>query len=117
MRSEELDHIIVKSFHTEPDFHLPDNFADKLTMMVTRRDQLKSDLHNYLYLTAILAIILAVVSVTYYFVDKNIVEKGISYFVNNTIPILYIVIILNFILFADRVLLPLLFRRSNKAKV
>ena len=117
MRSEELDHIIVKSFHTEPDFHLPDNFADKLTMIVTRRDQLKSDLHDYLYLTAVLAIIIAVVSVTYYFVDKNIIDKSISYIAKNTLPILYIVIILNFILFADRVLLPLLFRQSNKTEV
>ena len=117
MRSEELDQIIVKSFHTEPDFNLPDNFADKLTLIVTRRDQLKSDLQNYLYLTAALAIILAVVSGTYYFVDKNIIDKSLSYIANNSLPVLYVVIILNFILFADRVLLPLLFRRSNKAEV
>ena len=86
-------------------------------MIVTRRDQLKSDLQNYLYMTAVLAFILAVVSVTYYFVDKNIVDKSISYIANNALPVLYIIIILNFILFADRVLLPLLFRRSNKIEV
>jgi len=117
MRSEELDHIIVKSFRTEPEFNLPDNFADKLTLMVTRRNQLKTDLREYLYLTTVLVFLLLVVSITYYFIDKNIVEKGISYIANNTFPILYIVIILNFILFADRVLLPLLFRQSNKAEV
>lgn len=117
MKSEELDRIIENSFCTEPNFRLPDNFASKLTVIVTRRDQLKTDVREYFYLTAVLAIILAVVSISYYFIDKNIVEKGIAYIANNALPILFIVIILNFILFADRVLLPLLFRRWNKAEV
>ena len=114
MKNEELDHIIEKSFRAEPDFHLPVNFAKKLTFSVMRREQWKTDLREYLYLTTILILLLAVASGTYYLIDKDIVIRIFSFITQNTLSVAFIVFILNFILFADRVLLRLLYNRWNR---
>lgn len=115
MKNEELDHIIEKSFKTEPDFHLPANFASMLTLSVIRREQWKTDLREYLYLTTVLVFLFAVVSIIYYFIDKDIVIRFFTFITGNALPAVFIVFILNFILFADRVLLRLLFRRWKRA--
>ncbi|MCX6238402.1 MAG: hypothetical protein NTY07_12740 [Bacteroidia bacterium] len=117
MKNEELDHIIEKSFKTEPDFHLSANFTRKLTLLVTRREQWKTDLREYLYLTAILILLLSIGSITYYFIDKDIVMRFLTFITGNAFQVVFIVFVLNFILFADRVLLRLLFRRWNRTEV
>lgn len=114
MKNEELNQIIEKSFKTEPDFHLSANFAKNLTFLVSRREQWKTDLHEYLFLTAILFFLFAVVSGTYYFIDKAIVVRFFTFIKGNALPVVFITLIMNFILFADRVLLRLLFRRWSK---
>ena len=58
MRNEELDIIIEKSFKTEPDFHLPVDFAQKVIIQVVRREQWKNDLGEYCYLTGIVVALL-----------------------------------------------------------
>lgn len=73
MKNEELDQMIEKSFQTEPEFHLPANFAQQVTFSVVRQEQWKTDLREYLYLTGVLLSLLAVVSGFYYFVDKAFV--------------------------------------------
>jgi len=115
MKNEDLDYIIEKSFKTEPDFHLPSDFARRLILTITRREQLKSDLHEYLYLTAVLVSLLAVATVTYYLIDKSIVISLFSFIAQNAVAVVFIAFILNFILFTDRVLLPLLFNRWKRA--
>lgn len=117
MENEELDQIIEKSFKTEPDFHLPVNFARKLSLSITRWEQWKTDLREYLYMSSLLIFLLGVVSVTYYFIDKTIIERVITYFTGNALPVIFVIFILNFILFADRVLLRLLFRRWHRNEV
>ena len=114
MKNEELNYIMEKSFKTEPDFHLSANFAKKLILTVTRREQWKTDLREYLYLTAVLVLFAAVVLITYYFIDKDIVMRFFAFIAGNTFPVVFIVFILNFILFADRVLLRFLFNRWNR---
>ncbi len=111
MKNEELDHIIEKSFRAEPEFQLPANFAEKVAFTVVRREQWKTDLREYLYLTGILLSLLAVVSGFYYFVDKAFVLQAVAFLSNNMIPVILIAFLLNFIWFADRVLLRLLFSR------
>lgn len=115
MKNEELDYIIEESFRTEPDFRLPADFARRLTLSVTRREQWKTDLREYMYLTAVLISLLAVATVTYYLIDKDIVIRIISFVTQNAVTVVFIVLILNFILFADRVLLRLLFNRWKRA--
>lgn len=114
MKNEELNYILEISFKTEPDFHLSANFAKKLTLRITRREQWKTDLREYLCLIAVLVIFVAIVSTTYYFIDKKIVMRFFAFIVGNTFPVVFMVFILNFILFADRVLLPMLFNRWNR---
>jgi hypothetical protein len=115
MKNEELDCIIEESFRTEPDFRLPANFARRLTLSVTRREQWKTDVREYLYLTAVLISLLAVATMTYYLIDKDIVIRFFSFITQNAVNVVFIVIILNFIWFADRVLLRLLFNRWKRA--
>lgn len=114
MKNEELDHIIEKSFRTEPGFQLPANFAQKVAFTVASREQWKTDLREYLYLTGVLLSLLAVVSGFYYFVDKAFVLQTFAFLSKNIIPVILIVFLLNFIWFADRVLLRLLFNRWSK---
>jgi len=117
MKNEELDHIIEKSFRTEPNFRLPADFARKVSLSVTRREQWKTDLRDYLYLTAVLIFLILVAAVTYYLMNKEIVIRIFSFFSQNVLTLAFVVFILNFILFADKVLLPLLFNRWKKNRV
>jgi hypothetical protein len=110
MENKELDHIIEKSFRTKPDFHLPADFAQKVTLSVVRREQLKNDLYEYLYLTGVLLSLLSVVGGLYYYLDKELVARVLSFASGNVIQVVLTVFILNFIFFTDRVLLRLLFR-------
>ena len=115
MKNEELDYIIDESFRTEPEFRLPADFARRLTLSLTRREQWKTDVREYLYLTAVLISLLAVATVTYYLIDKDIVIRFFSFITQNAVSVVFIVFILNFILFTDRVLLRLLFNRWKRA--
>lgn len=114
MTKEELDQIIEKSFRTEFDFQLSVDFAQKVTSQVIRREQWKTDLREYLSLLGLLLSLLAVVSGFYYFVDQAFVINAFAFISENIIPVISIVFILNFIWFADRVLLRLLFSRWSK---
>ena len=110
MTNEELDQMIEKSFRTEVDFQLPVNFAQKVTLHVVRREQWKTDLREYLSLVGLLLSLLVAVLGFYYFVDKAFVLKAFAFLSGNIISVISIVFILNFIFFADKVLLRLLFR-------
>lgn len=111
MNNEELDRIIEKSFRTKPDFHLPADFAQKVTLSVVRREQLKNDWYEYLYLTGVLLSLLSVAVGLYYYIDKELVMRTLAFASGNIIQVILAVFILNFIFFADRVLLRLLFSR------
>jgi len=114
MTKEELDQIIEKSFRTESGFQLPVDFAQKVTSQVIRREQWKTDLREYLFMTGVLLSLLTVVLGFYYFVDRAFVLKAVAFLSENAIPVVSIVFILNFIFFADKVLLRLLFSRWSK---
>jgi hypothetical protein len=114
MNKEELDKIIDKSFRTELDFQLPVGFAQKVTMKVVRREQWKNDLYEYLYLTGVVMALLLVVLGLYYYIDKEFILRVFSFVTGNIVPVVSVVFILNFIFFADKVLLRLLFSRWSK---
>ncbi|MFY9154162.1 MAG: hypothetical protein WAO52_19230 [Prolixibacteraceae bacterium] len=115
MNKEELDLILEKTFRKDPEYLLSANFAEKVTQAVARREQWKSDLLEYLFLTAVLFSLLLIVTVFFYFIDKEQVLKMISLVSGNIIPIVLTGLIINFIFFADRVLLRLLFNHWNKS--
>ena len=114
MNNIELDKIVERSFRNEPVFFLPDDFAQKVTTTAIRRQQWKADLFEYLYLTGIVVFLLAIVSGTYYWVNKDLLLQIFSMVRENMLQVVFIVFLLNFILFADRVLLRLLFSRWNR---
>lgn len=114
MKNEELDQIIEKSFGTEPGFQLPADFAQKVAFSVVRRQQWKADLREYFYLLAVVVSLLAVVFGFYYFVDKELITRLFSWLSENIIQVVFAAFVLNFVFFADRVLLRLLFNRWNR---
>lgn len=114
MKNEELDQIIEGSFRAEPGFRLPVDFAQKVSFSIVRKEQWKTDLREYLYLTGVLLALLIAVSGFYYFIDKAFVLKTISFLTENMIPVILTAFLLNFIFFADKVLLRLLFSRWNR---
>jgi hypothetical protein len=114
MKNEELDQMIDKSFRTEFDFQLPVDFAQKVTSQVVRREQWKTDLREYLYILGVSLSLLVIVLGFYYFVDKEFILQTFAFLSGNMIPVISIVFILNFIFFADKVLLRLLFSRWSK---
>jgi len=111
MKNEELDTILEKSFRTEFDFHLPADFAHKVTLTVIRREQWKTDLAEYLTLAGFIVGLLSTITGIYYFLDKEIVMQAFSFVTGHISLVVCVVFILNFILFADKVLLGLLFSR------
>jgi len=114
MKNEELDQIIEKSFRTEFDFQLPVDFAQKVTVQIIRREQWKTDLREYLYILGVSLSLLMLVLGFYYFVDKEFMLQALAFISGNLIPVISIAFILNFIFFADKVLLRLLFSRWSK---
>ena len=114
MKIEELDQILGKSFSNEPDFHLPVDFAKKVTNRIVRREQWKTDLIEYLSITGILAFLLTIVSGTYYLINKELLLKTYAFISGNLVPAILVILLINFIIFADRVLLRLLFSRWNR---
>jgi hypothetical protein len=111
MNNNELDQIIEKSFRTEPNFQLPSDFAQKVMFSVVKREQWKNDLIEYISLSAVILSLIAVVVGLYYYIDKEFVMNVFSLVSGNVVQVVLVLFLLNFILFADRVLLRLLFSR------
>ncbi len=114
MNKENLDQIIEHTFNEEPEFCLPANFSEKVTAALIRREQWKTDLFEYLNIAGILIFLIAVASGTYYFTNKDMLLQIYSFISQNLLQVTLVVFLLNFILFADRVLLRLLFSRWNR---
>jgi len=113
MKNEDIGNIIEQSFRTEPDFRLSSNFAKKISGLVGRNNQWKANLHEYFFLSAVLFFLLAISSCIYYFVDKETSLRFYMFFEGNISFVFLIAFLINFVLFADRVLLRLLFRKWN----
>lgn len=114
MKNEELDLIIEKAMKTGPDFHLPIDFAQKAALKFTHSFQWKNDLLEYLYMTGLIFALVTVGAGLYYYIDKALVLNILSIVAQNSIQFILVFLLLNFILFADKVLLPLLFNRWKR---
>jgi putative Mn2+ efflux pump MntP len=114
MKNEELDTIIEKSLKSRQEFHLPPDFAQKVTLAVVKREQWKVNLKEYLILTGIIISLLAVAVGLNFYMDKSAIGRMLTFVSRYSLPVFCMVFILNFILLADRVLLPLLFNKWSK---
>ncbi len=113
MDSERFDRIIEHSLKLEPGFSLSANFASSVTRAVVRREQWKIDLREYLLYSGVIAALVALVSGFYFFIDQNNVTEVFGFLKEHWMSVTTIVLLLNFIFFADKVLLRLLFSRWN----
>jgi len=111
MRKDELTDMIEKSLGAAPEFRLNEGFAQRVASSVVRQEQWKTDLQEYFYLTAIVAGLIALLTGVYYMVDKDLLLRTFNLFVANWVPVASLVFTLNFIFFADKVLLRLMFNR------
>lgn len=114
MNNEELDLLIEKSLKSSEEFRLPADFAQKVTVAVIRHEQWKSDLREYLSILGIIVTLLALAGGLYYYIDKGFVSNITAFVAKNLVQVIGAIFILNFILLADRVLLPLLFNRWSR---
>ena len=111
MNNYELTAIVEKSLASEPNYQLPPDFARRVTVSVIRQGQWKTDLQEYLLLTSIMIGILVAATGSYYLLDKSILIRAVSFFESNRTQVVWVIFLANFILFADKVLLRLLFNR------
>ena len=115
MYKENLNHIVEVALTQEPEFNLPADFSQNIMAKVILREQWKTDLYEYLNIAGILGFLIAVVSGTYYLVDKDLLLQMYSYVSMNLLQVSAVIFLLNFILFADRVLLRLLFNKWSRS--
>ena len=111
MNNQELDQIIDRGFRTEPTFSLSVDFAKKVTLKVIGRELWKNDLREYFLMSFVIIALLLFVTGFYYFVDKDFVVDAFAFITKNIIPIVSLLIVVNFVFFADKVILKQLFRR------
>ncbi len=114
MKNDELDNILEKSLRVEPGFQLSPGFAQMVTASVMRTDQLRNDIREYIYLTSVIISLLSVAAGLYYYLDRALMTQFFTFISENVFPVILAVFLLNFILFADKVLLPFLFSRWNR---
>ena len=113
MNNESLDQILEKSLTSEPIFSLSQNFAARVTRAVVRHEQWRTDLREYFFYTAVVLVLISIVGGFYCFVDTKFMLNAISYLKDNWVSVAIVTLLLNFILFADKVLLRLLFNHWN----
>lgn len=109
-----INQLINDSFASDNEFKLPDNFADKVTSAIQRREQLKSDLIEYLQLCLVIIALFLISTGFYYYIDKDQVINVLKIASNNISLIAMLTIIFNFIIFADKVLLRFLFSNYKR---
>ena len=113
MKNDRLIEMIEKSAGAEPNFQLSADFAQRVTTAVVRREQWKTDIREYFYLAAIVITLLAAASGIYYLMDKELLIRTVNFFALNWVPVTFVFLTMNFILFLDKVVLRLLFSRWN----
>ena len=110
MNHEKLDSILEKTFRTEPGYRLSEGFAQKVTSRIVAKNQWLTDLYEYLYLSALVLFLIGAAAGTYYLINKEVLLQIFKFISVNALQVAMVALILNFIFFADRVLLRLLFR-------
>jgi len=115
MKNHELDELVDKSLKIEPGYLLSDGFAQRISLRIARRLTWKSDLLEYLSILAVVVALIGVACGTYFFTNKDGFMTFVELVKRNLIPFILVAFILNFVFFADRVLLRLLFNRWSKS--
>jgi hypothetical protein len=108
------DQLLDQILTTDNMMSLPDDFADRIAMKAIQRMTLKQSLKEFLIYTGVVSgILIAFMSVMYLFSNEN-VNKWVDILVPNISLLIGITLILIFILFLDRVVLPQSFLRKRE---
>ena len=110
MKNDVLDKMIELAAREAPEFQLPDDFAKKITVKIESHVQWKNNLLEYFYMTVLAVFLLFTCVGLYYYIDKVIIINIISFVSHNLVPFVSIALLLNFVIFSDKVLLPWLFK-------
>lgn len=105
----DIDKLINESFESSCEFKLTDNFADKVTLTIIKREQFKSDLIEYFQICTAFISLFAIVAGFYLYIDKGQLMNALKIFTDNSALSIMIILAVNFIVFIDRVLLRILF--------
>jgi glucan phosphoethanolaminetransferase (alkaline phosphatase superfamily) len=102
----ENDQLLDKLLKEEPDYFLPDDFADHLVKKIRIRQSVKQNTMEFLTILGAVAGILISFGATYYFLNKEIFITIKSFVFNGYTPVAVVIIL--FVYFMDKVLLKLL---------
>jgi hypothetical protein len=107
MISDEFDNkLLDEILKTDNMLSLPDDFADRVAMKAIQRMTLKQSLRELLIYTGVVSgIFIAFLSILYLSNNEN-VKKWVDFLLTNMALLFGITLILFFILFIDRVILP-----------
>ena len=105
----EFDKYITEAFKTEPDFFLSADFADKITEKFTRDYSIRESFKEYSTYIGVLLGLAVFVCGFLLFINKDDLSQLQAFISGNLFEIISLVFIANFILFADKVLLRMMF--------
>jgi hypothetical protein len=115
MTSEgDSDQLLDQILTTDNMMSLPDDFADRVAMKAIQRMTLKQSLREFFVYTGVVSGILIVFLLVMYLFSNENVNKWVDFLVPNISLLIGITLILIFILFLDRVVLPQSFLRKRE---
>jgi len=107
MISDEFDNqLLDQILKTDNFISLPEDFADRVAMKAIQRMTLKQSLRELLIYVGVVSGIFFVFLIIMYLSNNENVEKWVDFLLTNNALILGITLILFFILFIDRVIMP-----------
>ncbi len=98
----------------EPDFFLPDDFADKIALKIEKRLAWSQYLKEFIIYFGVIAAIIVVALAIIFFFDAESWANLVNIFVSNINTIVGVGLIILFVFFTDKVLLRYF---SQKAKL
>ena len=105
----EFDKYITEALKEEPDFFLSADFADKMTEKISKRYSLRESLNEYLVYASIFLGLAILVGGFLLYINKDNPSQLQASVTGHLTEIISLIFIANFILFADKVLLRMLF--------
>jgi hypothetical protein len=96
---------------------LPDDFADRIAMKAIQRMTLRQSLREFLVYTGVVSGILVVFLSVMYLSNIENVKKWLDFLLPNIFLLIGITLVLVFILFLDRVILPQFFLRQRENNI
>ena len=112
-----MDALLDDVLKTEPDYVLPDNFAEKLAQKVDRHFAWEQYLKEFLIYLAVIAGIVALSVASAFWLFNADWKEWLTFVTQNAAWLVAIKLLVVFILFADRVVLRYFMYKSAVSKI